>query len=748
MQNWTPERGIKREPDSQSPQDTTKLKTIPKNEDQIKHQKKKVKTIDKNERTKKHKLPKKECEVIGGAGWSLKINEQLKSKDDSQNESMKTNIERPVRITNLPNVVVNTLPEHKDSVLQLVLGDGACYMRCLAVHLGKNEEEGLELSKQYNKHLSKNREVSSNFISFPKTTTVSTPMGRIEETYKDTEEDRNRYFDYLETDEAIRMWREGEDMIAIATYFNVPIEVVVILRSGEVELPTQIYGPDGDYQLDTDVKPKITLLNSAEHFNLIIKNKPTSKNTENPKEIDKFPKDKGETLKCKFCEHTVHSCQELENHMYKAHSREIIMELKTENDKLREMFRNQRPPQQPQAPLQEPQAPLESLAPHWKYVPAPKPHKCDTCGNNFTTNPLLVAHIKNKHSQKTSHQPLQPPQLLTKSTFRFSSIESCEKCGKVFGTKILLEAHIKNTHNHEKDESLITENVFRFSKVINCNECGEECATQNHLKKHMQKWHQHKYTSPMETEEQIEKTKEIDFVCKVCKVERNTLDKLERHMANHKEDGDWYCEICSFQSNNMKGLESHMKHETHLFDLLQLQVNKCNLCEDTFKSKTDMAKHRRANHKTFKPCRNPVGCVFKEECFFNHDPIPEGKSRCFQCGEVFNTINEMMIHRKKNHDKVKFCKNYLNNQCQRGEDCWWDHETRTNLNQDFHQNPENKAPPVKSLFKPMPSTQQWDLQNQNQLQIMAKPNQTILIMMKTMEENMKLLRNLLEKNSQ
>ena len=120
---------------------------------------------------------------------------------------MKIKLKRSVKLTNLPNVVANTLPEHKDSVLQLVLGDGACYMRCLAVHLGKNEEEGLELSKQYNKHLSTNREVSSKFISFPKTTTVSTQMGKIEETYEDTEEDRNRYFDHLETDEAIRMWR-------------------------------------------------------------------------------------------------------------------------------------------------------------------------------------------------------------------------------------------------------------------------------------------------------------------------------------------------------------------------------------------------------------------------------------------------------------------------------------------------------------------------------------------------------------
>ena len=147
----------------------------------------------------------------------------------------------------------------------------------------------------------------------------------------------------------------------------------------------------------------------------------------------------------------------------------------------------------------------------------------------------------------------------------------------------------------------------------------QECATQNELKKHMQKAHQHKDTSPLETEEQIEKTKETDFICKVCKVVRNTLNKLERHMTNHNKDGDWYCEICSFQSNNKEGLKLHMKQENHLFDLLQLQLKKCNFCEDTFTSKSDMAKHRRTNHKTYKPCRNQIGCIFKEECFFNHD---------------------------------------------------------------------------------------------------------------------------------
>ena len=37
------------------------------------------------------------------------------------------------------------------------------------------------------------------------------------------------YFDYLETDAAIKMRREGEDIVAIALYFIIQTEVVKIL---------------------------------------------------------------------------------------------------------------------------------------------------------------------------------------------------------------------------------------------------------------------------------------------------------------------------------------------------------------------------------------------------------------------------------------------------------------------------------------------------------------------------------------
>ena len=732
MLDITPKRGTKREQETQSPYGTSQIKVT--KEETVKQMKKKAKQNDNIE------LPKKENQVIGGAGWSLTGKDSTEPQIKNTESKTKPKPDIPVKLTHLPNRVACTLPDHKDSILQLVLGDGACAMRCIAVHFGFDEEEGLNLSKEFNKYLSKNREISCRFISFPKTVTVSTPTGKVEKKFGITKEEKTRYFDYLLTNEAIKIWREGEDMIAIALYFNLPIEVVKILPSGEVELPTQKYGPDGDFQLDNVVKPKITLLNSADHFNLIIKKdpdqiEPTLKETEDPKESEN-PK-KEVPFKCKFCQHTEYLKEVLEEHEQIKHSKEIIRELISENTKLKDIVKTQSLLKQHIAPVP---APRSHRQPHTQTPPILKSPRyednwrCDKCGNNFSNKPLLEAHVKNKHSETIT--------LTKQPSFRFSAIKSCEICGKVYASQVLLDAHIKNLHNQKKEASAADENVFRFSKSINCNECGEECFSQNELKKHMNKTHTNKETVPMETEDQIESTKEANYICKVCKVERNTLNKLNKHMINHNEDGDWFCEVCAFQSNDIERLKSHMKDEDHIFHIVQIKLTKCNFCDAKFTIKSDMVKHRKQIHPTFKPCRNPVGCIFKEECFFNHEPIPEGKKRCFQCGTFFNSIDAMMVHRKNNHDGVKTCQN---RKCVRGKNCWWIHDkpNQTEQSQGFQQCPVNMAPPLQTV----PPNHQW---SQKQPQKQIQPNQiepeeenhTIKTMLKMMEDNLNIMKNM------
>ena len=103
-----------------------------------------------------------------------------------------------------------------------------------------------------------------------------------------------------------------------------------------------------------------------------------------------------------------------------------------------------------------------------------------------------------------------------------------------------------------------------------------------------------------------------------------------------------------------------------------------------------LSKHRLDVHRTFKPCKNIMNCPYGDRCFYSHTPISENKFRCYQCNEEFDTKGNMMIHRKT-HGEVRNCSRFLNNECERGNNCWWNH---TNSRQVFRQVPGNLPPPI------------------------------------------------------
>ena len=144
-----------------------------------------------------------------------------------------------------------------------------------------------------------------------------------------------------------------------------------------------------------------------------------------------------------------------------------------------------------------------------------------------------------------------------------------------------------------------------------------------------------------------------------------------------------------------------------------------------------MTKHRRETHYTFKPCRNIISCIFEEECVVNHDPIPVGLHRCFQCGNDYSSKNEMMIHRKNAHEGVKTCKNYLQNKCQRDTECWWKHDNNSEENLDFQQNPVNLAPPIAPIV-PVPN---WP-------HLPGQMGQTMPQMIQILEQNLSIMKNM------
>ena len=216
-------------------------------------------------------------------------------------------------------------------------------------------------------------------------------------------------------------------------------------------------------------------------------------------------------------------------------------------------------------------------------------------------------------------------------------------------------------------------------------------------------------------------------------------------MVNHKKTHAINCTSCDKTFRNQSQLQEHVNNEhdemichmqckggrctaierPHLEDTI-----KCNFCEEVFRSRNTLLMHKKDAHKTFKPCRDPVNCVYQNGCYFSHVPVTIGKFRCFPCGEEFETKNTLMIHRKI-HGEVRVCTKLISSQCDRGDSCWWSHNAN---NQVFQKVKENLPPPI----------QKETLQSQTGL--MNAPNQIIVNMLKTMDKELMKIKEVLNIN--
>ena len=224
------------------------------------------------------------------------------------------------------------------------------------------------------------------------------------------------------------------------------------------------------------------------------------------------------------------------------------------------------------------------------------------------------------------------------------------------------------------------------------------------------------------------------FHCPDCKIKISKRDYMTTHQKTHNID----CSICdkSFKTNSK--LQEHIRneHDTQSRSYEEMichiqcgdgrctrgeagsqqgqNIHTCNLCDETFVSRNMLSTHKTDVHRTYKPCRDMVNCVFQSGCYFSHVPVTLGKVRCFQCGEEFNTKNTMMIHRKI-HGEVKDCIDLIKNQCSRGESCWWNHNIKEQV---FRQVKENLPPPIQNSHVMHQEISQQEIQMSQQHQTM------------------------------
>ena len=693
-----------------------------------------------NEKSNSNTLPKKESEVIGGNGWSLnKREEEIKKKHmdqvttqseeknekptTTQKETNSTKIdikELKKKLSTVPEKCRPQLPEdYKDSFVHHVLGDGACGIRCLLAHLKVKEDELEKYSEELNIFMFHNQMNLEPKLSYPMTVRHG-PSGK-----KKHFTNADEHFQWLKVNkDALKVWRECGDVKAISNQFNMNIMVMRMNKEGELELPIQEYAPDDEYKWEDnketakESRPMMILINKSDHFSLVVKNEPeessevkhkdsTQSNDKEEEEktdkenttIEKLIKEvehlkeivKSQQCKCKEKEHNEQKDKEDNgSHHFSPHSNKAFLGEKAKDEKSKQ-----------------------------KYSEIWKCGKCGKCGITFTTNPLLERHMTNKHSQQKEEVGPSIP-------MRFSKLSNCDICGDIFTKPEFLQEHKHNSHKDNEE-------------MVDIND--------------------HPESSELEDMDIEDKNRQGKFKCKVCKLVQNTKSKLETHMKNHDEEADWICdgdilgEECSFQSNERTFLESHMKEKGHTSEMIWIRdieqtpsstnqsplqpvqtdnkQKKCPFCNDKFTSNSTLAQHRRENHPTSKPCRNIAQCKFGIECFYSHIPIQEGYFRCFQCGEEFETINLMMLHRKGNHDGVKMCKKFLEDNCTKGSECWWLHETV-----DFQQIPENPAPPEKvwTNLKPKQTDQTPNVMNNTILKMMTSLQETIITLKMFLEQ--------------
>ena len=196
----------------------------------------------------------------------------------------------------------------------------------------------------------------------------------------------------------------------------------------------------------------------------------------------------------------------------------------------------------------------------------------------------------------------------------------------------------------------------------------------------------------------MRKKKSKTFTCPICQQMFKSDSTLKKHTEIHTTDGDWNCKKCSYQTNSEGNLKKHEKAAKHETVTEVPGGIRCNLCDKCFLNEDDIVIHKRNDHRSFKPCNNLPNCPYGTDCMFNHNPKPN-KFTCYECGEEFEILRNLMAHRKKKHT-MNTCEKFLKDECKRTQEtCWYNHDKKEpavnkSSEEDKKKSQETFQPPV------------------------------------------------------
>ncbi|XP_033216852.1 zinc finger protein 521-like isoform X2 [Belonocnema kinseyi] len=219
---------------------------------------------------------------------------------------------------------------------------------------------------------------------------------------------------------------------------------------------------------------------------------------------------------------------------------------------------------------------------------------CSICGYKFSSEKMYKLHMRN-HMEK-GYEEKKP----TKHGILDLSHLQCRFCGEQFSTNFMLMTHLKSAHmlsciqcneKFETDESF--KNHMRKThqeSMFICNICGDHFASDESIYKHIVK---HGTGKTENLHDKLEKP----LRCKICHATLKTMYMMKCHMDKHSGVKDAFaCDKCEMRFDICSKLDEHRrKHEPKVdFD----RPYACTVCGNKYILETALKRHYVREHFT------------------------------------------------------------------------------------------------------------------------------------------------------
>ncbi|XP_078046985.1 uncharacterized protein LOC144475207 isoform X1 [Augochlora pura] len=294
---------------------------------------------------------------------------------------------------------------------------------------------------------------------------------------------------------------------------------------------------------------------------------------------------------------------------------------------------------------------------------------CTYCSETFYGMYMLRNHIKLEHKDGD-----------TKKQYTYM----CNICSEGFNSESHYHAHKSHVHSvldvkipqHLEDHNYvemsgIAESINEPIRKYNCDICYTSFITEEDMRQHKMESHKahfHSKTSAPQHDNsnQIFAYKSTGasgnvtdtFVCTICSMKFENLEKLEFHFAEYSNEGSYNCLICDRHFSELRCLEIHKLNHTNLNFILSKYH--CPVCREGFANKINVWMHTMHFHRSvaveqIKDRDVQKALLLNEitvklKTILNSQPKRKSNSRskrkptCFKCLSTFNTARALKDH--------------------------------------------------------------------------------------------------------